>query len=748
MDLYSKYKAISDTLRNQVCELELVTRLTLDDASTQELTHVRRAVCKKAVRQKNKTILTFADIDRAALDRVFPFETFTTADFPELYVDHVGWRVPQGVGDVVKVPLAWIKKTGGTWKYAGPKVLGTAVVNAVYRGTREGQGSVVDPAEYTVTTEIGGSTGVAVRTINFTREQIDFQGRPYILEADFTLDHASLIGGASPRTPAAEIARVLTAFGISFDAASFGTVAAADHAIGFLLDPLYGSRDKGRTGNAIIEDLLAAGRSWLSQSTTIAWAIIQDAAKASTWQFDAAADDVSIEEYGDGEITKTVSLSYRPRASGLEDYTGLLTRNTTGQSGELKLSNPYIRSHVVGDRLLSYWQKRLNTLRLAEGYVHGLHLANGEAIDVTDQLTWGGTKKFIGTQITRPADRNSLKLREYDAEVYNYTAGTLPADATSGYSPDYSYTLPAAPTGLVVVSQGTAVDPDGKLTAYALIRATPPAVNWSRVMIQVRDTNTNEIYQAQLIYNAGNYEAVVSGLRPGRTHDVRAWAVNANNIDGTVTAAVNFTSANSANAPAAATLSSQQNSPRQVFLTWTAAAPGAGSTPIREYKIQRKVGAGSFADYNRSSSLDFIDDNVAIGTAYQYKIQAIDLVGNVGSDSNTSTITPVALIADFLITSQGVSGPSIANSSINQGRTLSAAQSQSGNILAGSVVSVGSGAGTDYSFAPGLTVGNAGSALGTLAFLLTPSSTQFVYYLKNNDAATQPYDADWRQVSA
>jgi hypothetical protein len=198
-------------------------------------------------------------------------------------------------------------------------------------------------------------------------------------------------------------------------------------------------------------------------------------------------------------------------------------------------------------------------------------------IDIADQVTLSGTKTFIATQITRPADRNTLKLREYDPAVYTYTAGTLPADATNVYSPDYSYTLPAAPTGLAVVSQGTAVDPDGKIVAYALIRATPPAVNWSRIMVQARDTSTNEVYQAQLILNAGNYEAVVSGLRPGRGHDVRAWAVNANNIDGATTAAVGFTSANSANAPAAATLSAQQNSPRQVFLTWTAAAPA----PVR-----------------------------------------------------------------------------------------------------------------------------------------------------------------------
>jgi hypothetical protein len=38
-----------------------------------------------------------------------------------------------------------------------------------------------------------------------------------------------------------------------------------------------------------------------------------------------------------------------------------------------------------------------------------------------------------------------VKLREYDASIYVYTAGTLPADATNVYTPDFSYTPPLAP---------------------------------------------------------------------------------------------------------------------------------------------------------------------------------------------------------------------------------------------------------------------------------------------------------------
>jgi hypothetical protein len=546
MDRFSKYRQISDTLRNQVCELELVSRLYLADGTTQEVTNVRRAVCKKASRRQNVTILTLADIDRSALERVFPFETFTVADFPEIFVDHVGRRIPQGVGTARKVPLTWITKTGGTWKYAATKVLGApGTVLTVYRGNQHGQGAIVDPSEYTVSTAVGASTGVQVLTIVFTQEQLDDNGRAYALDADLTLPGS--------RLPSDEAKRIIEAYGLTADAATFATAAAADTAAGFAVDTLYGGLENGRMGSAIIADLLGVARGWLSPTTTGAWAIAQDVAKASVASFDTSADQIEVEEYGDGDIEKTVTLDYRPRSSVGEDYTGHLSRTTTGQTGEKRVANPYIYEHVVADKLLCYWQKRLNTLRRGSAIIHAVQLANGSVVSITDNVAYTGTKDFIMTGIRRPADRNQVNLREYDAAVYVYTAGTLPADATSGYSPDYSYTPPAAPTGLTVVSGGATVAADGTMRSYALIRATPPAVNWERLMIQVTNSVSGEIYQAQLRLNGPNYEARITGMHPSVAHTVIAWAVNANNIDGVPTASVGFTSTTVATDPAVPT---------------------------------------------------------------------------------------------------------------------------------------------------------------------------------------------------
>lgn len=737
MDAYAKHLHIARAMRNQTCDLELISTLTLDDGTTQEVLNARRAVCKKVTRKRNVTVLEFTDIDRAALDQVFPFETFTVADFPEVFIDHVGRRVPQIIREAVKVPLTWIVKAGGVWKYAGPKLIGVNTLLAVYRGTQPGQGSVVPAAEYTTGSSIGASTGVVVSTVNFTREQIDFQGRPYIIEADYSSD-------AVPY-PSQEVRRILNLYGIATDTASFDAAFFADSSPGFFVDCLYGGDVNGRTGKAIIEDLLRVARGWLSITATGAWAIVQDVAKASTLQFDSAADLIDIDEYGDGEIAKTVSIAYRPRASNQEDYTGKLSRTTVGQAGEMVLKNPYIRDHTVADKLLSYWQKRLNSLRIAKASLHAVQIANGDVINLTDYTNWTGAKDFIGTGITRPGDKNDVVLREYDASIYTYTPGTLPADATNTYTPDYSFTAPLAPSGLSVVSQGTGIDADGKVTAFALIRVTtPPAVNWAWLNCVVTDTVTNETYPAKLTLNAGNYEVMVSGMHCNHTSNVVAQAVNATNQFGAFTAAVNFTSATNTAAPGTpGSVAVTQYAVRQLRVTWAAVA----GAHIRRYIVFKKIGAGSFDAGRTVDALYWIDENISYGTNYGYKIQSEDNVGNVSADSSTVTNTPVGNLADADITPTGVNGPSIGNGSINRGRGYTGTGSASGTLGAGAAVYL---ALDEYVYFPSVT-NNQSFPTGDIdivAYITTIVIATSRFGLVNNGTGNQTYDVEWRSVTA
>jgi hypothetical protein len=658
MDLYSKYLAIAGTLRHRECTIELVSTLTLPDGTTTEVSHSRRAVCRRTRRKGNVTELEFIDLDRAALEQTFPFETFTVADFPELYVEHVNWRVPQGVGTVRKVPLAWISKTGGAYayRYAGPKVIGTpGTVLTVYRGTQAGQGSIVNPAEYGVSTAWGVS-GVQVVTVDFDREQVDFNGRPYVIEADFSLP--------GNRAASAEVARILTAYGRTVGP-SFAAAIAADTGT-FLVDALYGGGDNERTGDAILQDLLQVARGWLFQTSSGAWDISQDVAKVATAAFNTESNLIYVEEFAEEDTPKAVSIEYFPTVSGDESrLTGQLSRVCNGVADEKRLKNRYVSDHVVADRLVCYWQKRLNTWRSAKATVHAVQLVNGERISITNTVHWSGMKDFIATGIARPADRNDLSLREYVADVYVYTAGTLPGDATNGYRPDYSFTPPSAPTSLAVISQATSTDVDGKVTAYALIRATPPAVNWQRVMIQVKDLTTGEIRQGQLRLESGNYETVVAGLRPNRNHEVKAFAVNANGLEGAESVAVAFTSSTSTAVPAAPSivLVGQTHS-FQLNIAWARVAPPAGEPPIDTYVVEYRVGAGAYSETFRGDAQQCVVTPLGHGPVYQAQVYALNRYGTAGPPATSGTITLTPVIGTNHIAPGGVGTGNLANGAV------------------------------------------------------------------------------------
>lgn len=742
-DVVVDLAGVGAALRNQECELELVTRFrAVDGTVVQETTHVRRAIVKRSVQKRGVLTLTLKDIDRAALEKVFPFETFTVEDWPELFTDHVGRRVPQGVG-TVRVPLTYIKKTGGLFRYAGPKILGApGALLAVYRGLQEGKGAVVSASEYSVGTLTGAvSPGLAVATVDFVKDQNDFNNRPSVLEADYLLPGS--------RIPADEIARILALYGIATDAPSFMAARDYDAAAGFAVDCLHGGDANGRTGNAIVEDLCAVARAWLTQTPTGPWAMTQDRPGIPILEVNTAANQFEIDEYGDAEIEKTITVYYGPRLSNTEDFEGKKVEGTTsGSSGELAIKNRYVRYASVADRLRSYHQKRRNSLRTAVASIFAVQMKTADIITVNDTVIFTGKRHFTIDRLSRPADRNRATLREYDGTIHDYTPQALPAGASNVYGPDYTFTPPLAPTGLTIVSQGTSADTDGKVTSYALIRVTPPALNWSRLVIVVTDTTTNEIYQLQPMLVSGNYEVVFSGLRPNRAHNAYALAYNANGIEGISTAPpVTFTSANYTTAPSAPTgVVATQTLSFEVDVAFTKVADVAGAPKVRHYVPFVKIGAAAFtaADPILAPPYTF---KVSHGVAYQVKFQTVDMNANPSVDSGVASITPVAKTDDNHVVPQGISGPSIADASINRGRGYTG--------TGGVSVSVGSNSsqGIDmdvYSFFPNIDHGAAaGYTVMTSAGTKAGAVDQGRFRLRETLAAGAiNVSVDWRKFNA
>ncbi len=520
---------VAATAVGQEWELELQSELLDQNKNpVATMSDIRRAVGKSVRISRGALEISFADVDLDKLTATYPFKSFTTADFSRLYVDHVGNPIPDlGPGTHLKVPMSMIDDNGGAgpWKFSpcesrsGP----TYTINTIYR-----DGQIVSATEYSTGTTTGASTGVVVRHASFAREQRDTGNRLYTLEADITV--------TGSREPSAELSRILQLYGVAIDAASFTAAAAVDNAFGIFCDAGY---TRARSGRGIVEDLLRMARGDLAKTPTNAWGIVQDKIRTSTGTYDEGSSLIELDGYEQPEIPVETVAYCRPAQAGNDSewLVPPLRRATGGNGKVLTLPLPFCYDANVADRLCDFYSKRSKLWR-ASFKVYSAQWDNGDMLDITSTSCWSGVKSFVSRGITRIADGNQIDAREYDANVFTYTAGTIPSGAGNTYAPDYSQTPPAAPSGLSVVSQGT-----NQATAYALIRVTtPPSVNWASIVAQIKNSSTNEIYQATLQLNGGNYEATISGLKTGSSHTVVAWAVNPRGVQGVATSAVGFTS--------------------------------------------------------------------------------------------------------------------------------------------------------------------------------------------------------------
>lgn len=661
------FYALPTTARDQTFTLELFSILTNPDGTTSEISNTRKAICKAVSRRNFMVTLQFVSVDTSALKALYPLRRFDVAAWPQLYADHVNRPVPIVVGTGIKVPLAWILKPGGgptAYGFAGPERLnvgdGIAWLS-IYRRQR-----LISAAEYSVTVY---TSGYDVFTADFAREQRDTSGGLYELTAD--------VAGSLSRNVVDEIKRLLQYAGIAVDSTTFTAAATYAAANGMIIDCCY---SRPRTLMSILQQLLIIARAFLKETATGAWAIVQDTAKSASLTFDEKIDLIEITGEDFIEVPISITLEYRPKDDN-ENYSRKLTRVVGGTGEEVVYRNQYIRDNDTADRFLCYMALRAAKNRRATVRVHAANFENGELVTIIGRSAYLGSTTWVIEKIERPVDENTLTMREYDAAVYSYTPATLPADYTNDYVPDYSQTPPPAPTGLTVFSQATAINTDGTVQAYALIRAVPPSVNWSKLFALATNVATKEIYITELKLNAGNYEGTLTAMRPGQAHTLVAYANNGN-LDGTVaTLGGGFISAENTAAPGApSSATAAQILGAQVQIVW---APIA-ITNVARYEVQRSVNAGAFTAFSPPRLIDgasMIDNTTTYGPAYQYRIRAVDTSGNLGSFVTSNTLTPVTNINSNNIIPAGVVGGSIANGAINQGR----ASTSTGSITSGSI---------------------------------------------------------------
>jgi len=670
-DLFSRgdFDFIRDNSKGTTWELELLSQIERRSngavIGTLEVTDVRRAVAKRISVTKNQLSISFADIDTDALDRVYPANKYSKEEFTNIYEAHIGKVVPDcSPGTQLKVPMAFINTNGTTtWTFAicerrtGP----TYTVNTVYR-----DGRIVTASEYTVSTATATS-GLVVVTVVFAREQRDTSGRQYEFTADITV--------SGNREPSREIDRLLQRVGITTDATSVTAAITEDAARGFYIDAAYTSEVQLKV---IIEYLLQVARCDLTKTGTGAWALMQDKVRSSIATLRERDGLIDIESVEEPMPPRAYELKYRPRAPGSNDWQFTATRSGTGSAETLRIQNPYIYDGNVADRLVDYISKRENGRRDAKLKVYGAMFDNGDVLTVDGVSCYSGTRDWLIRGVERPTDANALTARQYDAAIYTYGAGTIPAGASSGYAPDYSQSTPAAPTALTYTGGSSAVttSTDGTARAYMFYACTPPSVNYSRIVFQAVDA-IGGITRVEGKRNGTVFEAVLTGLRPGVSHTVSAYAVNSNGIEGaTVTETRNSTGY--ATTPGVViNLLSQQIGTKTIQWRFDV-RPGSEMVAYYEAQISDNFGASWGSAFRVSPGL-FEYVFATVGTTYGVRVRAVDKFGNAGSYSS----------GNFVGTAKWADGAVIVDAAINRSRLSSSAGFASYLIANGASVNIG-----------------------------------------------------------
>ena len=442
--------------------------------------------------------MRLVNIEDTRLTAVYPVETFTVANWPELFTEHVGRAVPVAVGTAIKIPCTLIQTAAGVgpWKFAVTKVIGVAdTVLTAYRN-----GRVVDSGEYTVGTLTSG--GYTVRTLSFAAEQVDFSGNLHEITCDVTANSSS--------NAVTELNRILVAAGVTVDATTFAAGVTVATSNVMRVDTAYTEQ---REYSAIIYDLLQVCRASLKRNDVGAYALVQDTAQSVTWTYNESYGDlISVTEYNSAEAPQSFTLAYRPDGSR---YQYLISRYVGGVSGTEHLDAPFVRDHECADRLNDYLAKRRQYGATARADVYIDNIELGQVLSLTSDSMWSGAKSWQVRGVRLKPGNNELDLLQYNAGVYSYTSQTYPGDATTGYSPNYSATPPAVPTSVTVVSGGvTLIRMGGAVLCAGEIHAAH--VELEEVWFRATNTVTNEIYQGVGSNNGdGTYGTKLPGY--GRT---------------------------------------------------------------------------------------------------------------------------------------------------------------------------------------------------------------------------------------
>ena len=751
--LFATWYALHESIIGQTWSLELVSTLTKADLTTLAITDSRRATAKTATVKGNVLSVQFADIDLSALAALYPSKTYTVADFAGIFGPHVGKPVADGIGQLVQIPGVWIKQTGGQWRYSfcEKRTGKTYTVNAIYRSESEQQlGRVVPSSEYTVSSSTGASSGVVVLDVIFTQEQLTKGGQPYYFKADIQVTNGS--GTTDERLASYEIQRLLGIAGITVNAASFTTAHTYCDQEKMRVDAGYPAQ---RTLKAIIEDLLFVARGVIRKNSSGEWVIVQDKPTAISANYLETSDQISIDGLEMRDKPSLVQFFYKPLKSGTEEWNATPRTRTTGGTLPVKrYQNPYVRDDELADRLCDYLSKRDSIKRKGTITIHAVQFDVRDVITIDAVTAWSGRRSWMIESVRRPADKNILQVREYDATIYTYSSTSLPSAASNSYTPDYSQTPPLAPTSLTYDSgsSGTAVATDGTVRAYMRWTCVPPtaASSFARILFTAIDT-TGAVTILEGKLNGSVYEVIFDGLRTGVVYTVKAQAYSVGGVEGAIVSTTQTAPGYVQTIPTP-TVPLWTNIPGKAIRVYWGSG-GAIPDPAYyrlEARTETSAGSGTYSSWTVLTEglfLDTVDNTIEYNRLQNWRVRLHDRSGNYSAWSTTGAAIIGPNLTDTEVTAASLTNASMAAATLKRSILKTATGSvATGTLAAGNGIDLEL---EEYCFSPSF-IATLGSGLVMMAMTggTSGATTRARFRVYNNSGANAAATADYRYVDA
>ena len=236
----------------------------------------------------------------------------------------------------------------------------------------------------------------------------------------------------------------------------------------------------------------------------------------------------------------------------------------------------------------------------------------------------------------------ALELQETAAGVWDWANGeeTVVDLAPNTTLPD-PFTV-ALPTSLTATSDASTTDlqADGSVVPRVRLDWTAPAdINVTQggvIRIEFKPAASAD-WRPWSTVRGDAVREYVGAVVIGTAYNFRIRAEN-NVFVPTAWVTVNATAAGDLSAPAApASLTAVTGTGKAVSLDW----PDSAEADLGEYEVQRSpAGAGTWVKLAEVRASRFVDVEVVIGTAYDYRVRAIDRSENPGAWSATATATP------------------------------------------------------------------------------------------------------------